>query len=140
MIYQYANEADEVYKQKNNTTDKKFDTDEQAVKKLYEDSLKYSNEKDIDNYLACIVPRGRKNTKKELTKAFKEYDIKSTLQSFEILKHEGDHILAETKQEQENLGKKEYKKHIATLNVAFIKNDGVWQIELTTVIKTNFVD
>lgn len=136
VVYDSYQEADSMYQEEQQV---ELVGEELAVKEHYQKMIELGNAQDLDNYVLCIIPKARKNTKDVLSKNFKEFQIETTLQNFKILRNDGDHILAEAKQKEINRGSKEYKKHIATTNVAFVKEEGQWLVEMTTVVDNIFI-
>lgn len=104
-----------------------------------EKNLAASNKEDIESYTSTIVPSAREETKKELATFFEDYDLENTLLTFEVKKQEEDHLLVETTQQTVNKGKKEYKDHIATTSVTFVKEEDQWLIEQSVVTDTKFI-
>ncbi|MDR2833619.1 MAG: hypothetical protein LBV67_07895 [Streptococcaceae bacterium] len=142
ILVDYSKQAD-VLLNKEQTTSQKVSSnpDVLATKEVFEKSIQASNEEDVESYIKLLIPKARENTKKELTKFFKDYEVENELQSFEVLKHEGNHLLAKAVVQSVNLEKnqKKYKDNTSTLNVTFIKEENQWLIELTTTIDTQFL-
>ncbi|MGM9903002.1 hypothetical protein A5844_001716 [Enterococcus sp. 10A9_DIV0425] len=144
LVIDSSKAADAILNGENNEPDeqKTMNEDVQAVQALFEESLEASNEENSEKYVALLIPKARKNTQKELENFFDEYTVKNTLQSFKLLKHDGEHLLAEARVKSVKLDKStdKYKDHIATSNVTFVKINGEWLIEMTTMIHTQFLE
>ncbi|GAB2026949.1 hypothetical protein [Lactovum odontotermitis] len=146
IIFNYSQQADQrlgnaASKTANSQKAASLDADGKAAKAVFEKTLQASNEEDADSYVACLIPKARKNTKTQLSKFFKEQDVTNTLQSYQVLKKKDGHLLAEAKVKSINNTKdqKKYRDNIATLNVSSVKQDGKWLIDLTTTIDTQLL-
>lgn len=131
-----ANQDSKTDQQKIVITDK----GEQAIFDLLDSNLTAINNKEIDTYLATLVPTAREASRKEIATFLDTYTVKNQLESFRVLKKDKTHCLVETKQKTINLGKKKYRNHIATANHTLKKVDGTWLIASTSMINTEFID
>lgn len=103
-------------------------------------NLTAANEKDLTGYLQTLVPIARQDTKKEMTKFFKAYEVTHTLLSFEVIKEDKNSMLIATEQQALNQGKKEFRDHISQVHHTFVKEKGTWYLQESIVTNTKFLN
>ncbi len=104
-----------------------------------ETNLKAANAEDVELYVSTLVTSAHEETKKEMRKFFKAYDIEHTLLSFEVVKQEDNRMLVKAQQKAINKGSKKYRDHITEANHTFTKENGKWVIEETAMSNTKFI-
>ncbi|MDR0921483.1 MAG: hypothetical protein LBM95_03765 [Lactobacillales bacterium] len=117
-----------------------LNAEEKKVKKVLEENIAAATAKDSERYVNTLTKAKRAETKKEMDKFFKEYTVVHSLQSFQVLKEDKTHMLVEAKQKAINKGKKSYRNHIATADHTFVKENGEWKIDSTTMTDTQFLE
>lgn|SRR5699024_5783531 len=106
--------------------------DAELAVKVIEDSLKYAQEEDIDEYLNTIALSGREQTYKELSEFFALYDLEHTLLSAEVIEQTEDEIKISASQQtivvETAEGADEYRNHISEITYLLILEDDKWRI------------
>lgn len=143
LISGYSKKSDElVNAQAQGELSVQTNEDAKAAQAVLAENLQRANAEDVAGYVQTLIPKARENTAKEMEKFFETYDVEHSLQSFEVLKLENGHMLAETKIKtiSKDTNKKKYRDHIATANHTFIYQEGQWLIEQSVMIETDFIN
>ncbi|GGI65575.1 MULTISPECIES: hypothetical protein [Enterococcus] len=119
----------------------KINNQEEALAALavLEKNLQAANDEDLDLYVSTLVPSAREATKKEMAAFFEEYDVEHTLLEFKVTKDDGERIQVLARQKTINKGSNKYRNHITEANHTFVKIDGEWFLEETSMSDTQFI-
>lgn len=105
---------------------------------VLEQNIQAANEEDLDVYVSTLIESARSQTSQEMQTVFDEFDIKLVLESIDVLEQTDDLVKLRV-QQRATSDSEEYRDHIATVGITFIKVDGQWLIAESMMEDTQFI-
>ncbi|MCK5598668.1 hypothetical protein KAI78_03505 [bacterium] len=117
-------------------------SDEDAVMKTINDSLKATTDEDVDAYMATIhsSAAGLDKVKTMLDKMFEEYDFKYDINEKTFIGIEGDEAKVRLDVTTTKVSGPAFKTNRMVSTVILKKDDGVWKISSSTIEDSKFLE
>ena len=112
-----------------------------AVKKVFEDNLKYCTNENIEGMLSTFHTKSSaySSMKKLSQQIAKVYDLKYEMESFKFVGLAGEYAVANVVQKTTKIKGPNFKNNIINTLQVFKKENGKWKLWTTTVLSIKFL-